>query len=396
MEGMTEERFITKRMMKLVYLACITPLSGLLFAAVHRMSIDNALSLIFIDILFAILFIFYLESSRLHKKDRPDSAEDYQRMCEYYTAGIVLLLLASFFPGYTAPVFILAFLLAAGLDREQALVVMLFFIAQMGQGGNMTTGNAACYLMMALLGIIVTSMYDQKEYRRYAEIMTLALSIAVPVLFYYLEEGIPTVKLLGFSCFSGVLSILGMHFLYDILHFRLAHFGEISLDTIVDPSFHLVREIKKYSQVDYNHGIRVSRIAAHCAANVGVDVKLAAVGGFYYRLGKLGGEPFIENGVKIAQNNCFPNEIITILSEYEGEMRPISTIESAIVHITDTLVTKFELLDRTTLSSSWNRDMVIYQTLNEKSASGIYDHSGLTMNQFIKIREFLSKEEELL
>ena len=158
MEGMTEERFITKRMMKLVYLACITPLSGLLFAAIHRMSIDNALSLIFIDVLFAILFIFYLESSRLHKKDRPDSAEDYQRMCEYYTAGIVLLLLASFFPGYTAPVFILAFLLAAGLDREQALVVMLFFIAQMGQGGNMTTGNAACYLMMALLGIIVTSM----------------------------------------------------------------------------------------------------------------------------------------------------------------------------------------------------------------------------------------------
>ena len=97
-----------------------------------------------------------------------------------------------------------------------------------------------------------------------------------------------------------------------------------------------------------------------------------------------------------SQNNCFPNEIITILSEYEGEMRPISTIESAIVHITDTLVTKFELLDRTTLSSSWNRDMVIYQTLNEKSASGIYDRSGLTMNQFIKIREFLSKEEELL
>jgi len=77
-------------------------------------------------------------------------------------------------------------------------------------------------------------------------------------------------------------------------------------------------------------------------------------------------------------------------------MLPISTIESAIVHITDTLVTKFELLDRTTLSSSWNRDMVIYQTLNEKSASGIYDRSGLTMNQFIKIREFLSKEEELL
>ena len=64
--------------------------------------------------------------------------------------------------------------------------------------------------------------------------------------------------------------------------------------------------------------------------------------------------------------------------------------------MTDALVSKFEVLDHTTLSSSWNRDMVIYQTLNDESASGIYDGSGLTMNQFLKIREFLSKEEELL
>ena len=40
--------------------------------------------------------------------------------------------------------------------------------------------------------------------------------------------------------------------------------------------------------------------------------------------------------------------------------------------------------------------MVIYQTLNDESSSGIYDSSGLTMNQFLKIREFLAKEEELL
>ncbi len=396
MEGMTEERFIAKRVMKLIYLSCITPVFGLLFGMVHQMSIDDVLSLIFIDILFAIVFVFYLESDRLHKKDKPDSSEDYQRICEYYTAGIIIMLIASFFPGYTAPMLILAFLLAAGLDKEQALVIMLFFTAQMAHSGHTTAGMTACYLVMALIGVLLTGMYDPKEYRRYAEMMTLALSISIPVLFYYIDVGIPTVKLLIFSFVSGVIGVLGMHFLYDLVHFRLAHFGEISLDTIVDANFHLVREIKKYSQVDYNHAVRVSRIAAHCAANIGVNVKIAAVGGFYYRLGKFGGEPFIESGVKIAQNNCFPNEIIAILSEYDGEIKPISTIESAIVHITDTLVTKFELLDQTTLSSSWNRDMVIYQTMNEESSSGIYDHSGLTMNQFIKIRDYLSKEEELL
>lgn len=220
--------------------------------------------------------------------------------------------------------------------------------------------------------------------------------MTVPVLFHYLEEGIPTVYLLLFSLLGSVLTVASMHFLYEKLHFRMEHYGEISLDTIVDPSFHLVREIKRYSQGDYNHAIRVSRIAAHCAAKIKVNTKLAAVSGFYYRLGKFGGEPFIESGVRIAQDNCFPNDVILILSEFGGQNKKISTIESAIVHITDTLVTKFELLDHTTLSSSWNRDMVIYQTLNDESSSGIYDSSGLTMNQFLKIREFLAKEEELL
>ena len=72
-----------------------------------------------------------------------------------------------------------------------------------------------------------------------------------------------------------------------------------------------------------------------------------------------------------------------------------SSIESAIVHIADCLVTKFDLLDKDTFSSTWNRDIVVYQTMNEKSAEGLYDRSGLTMNQFLKIRELLVKEDLL-
>ena len=34
--------------------------------------------------------------------------------------------------------------------------------------------------------------------------------------------------------------------------------------------------------------------------------------------------------------------------------------------------------------------------MNEKSSEGLYDHCGLSMNQFLKIRELLVKEEILL
>ena len=53
---------------------------------------------------------------------------------------------------------------------------------------------------------------------------------------------------------------------------------------------------------------------------------------------------------------------------------------------------KIELFEKDVGQSKWNKDIIIFQTLNEYSSSGIYDESGLSMNQFIKIREFLSKE----
>lgn len=396
MAGMTEERFIAKRVLKLVYLGVVTLLGGILFCIVHRMALGDSLVILFADVLFAVSFAFYLESGRLHRAERPDSAEDYQRICVYYTVGMAVMIAASFCPAYTAPVLGIAFLLAAGLNREQAFAIALFFDIHLALNGGLSVYVMTCYLLLLLFGIMLTGMYEAQQTRIFAQITAFALQTAVPVLFYYLEQGVPPLKLFAFLVPVGALTVACMHFLYDGLHFRLEHYGEISLDTIVDPNFHLVREIRRYSQGDYNHAIRVSRIAAHCASKIKVNTKLAAVSGFYYRLGKFGGEPFVQSGVTIAQDNCFPDAVITILSEFGGQENPISTIESAIVHITDTLVTKFELLDHNTLSSSWNRDMVIYQTLNDESSSGIYDQSGLTMNQFLKIREFLAKEEELL
>ena len=73
-----------------------------------------------------------------------------------------------------------------------------------------------------------------------------------------------------------------------------------------------------------------------------------------------------------------------------------STKESAIVHMVDSLVTKIEVLGETTMANEWNQDMVIYQTLNEYSSRGVYDNSGISINQFLKIRERLVQEGDLL
>ena len=103
----------------------------------------------------------------------------------------------------------------------------------------------------------------------------------------------------------------------------------------------------------------------------------------------------MENGVALAKSNHLPKEIVGILREYNGEQKLPSTLESAIVHVVDSVVAKFDVLDKATLSSSWNQDILVYQTLNENSVSGMYDKSGFSMNMFLQIRDYLIKEAKL-
>ena len=97
----------------------------------------------------------------------------------------------------------------------------------------------------------------------------------------------------------------------------------------------------------------------------------------------------------LAQLNCFPQDVIRILAEFNGQEREISTPESAVVNMVNQLVSRFEHLKEETSKSTWNREIVIYQTLNELSSSGLYDKSGLSINSYLQIREFLVRGDDL-
>ena len=103
----------------------------------------------------------------------------------------------------------------------------------------------------------------------------------------------------------------------------------------------------------------------------------------------------VENGVKKAKELCFPEELVQILREYQAEKELPSTPESALIHMLDAVLLKKELLTKDIGARKWNREMLIFQTLNELSTAGIYEKSGLGINAFLKIREMLAKEELL-
>ena len=248
---------------------------------------------------------------------------------------------------------------------------------------------------MTLIGAVLA---EAMEYRRllWFDMILFSVSVMLPGIFYYLAYQEVRLQLFLLGAVEGafICALIAVFFQRTVRSRDLE--VPALLDDMLDESFSLVQELSHFSKKDYRHARRVSELAADCAKVVGANEKICRAAGFYYRIGIIEGEPIRESGLHIAKEQCFPQEVIRIIGEYNDEEYLPSTVESAIIHMVDGVVKKMEVLDQTTMASEWNQDMVIYQTLNEFSAKGLYDKAGLSMNMFLKIREYLVKEGDFL
>lgn len=392
---MTENAFSAKRVGKLALLFFCSILFPAACGILHNVRIDHLIVWSFISLICFVCFALYAERLRLQGEMSRGISNDYSLLTFIYLVCLLGACIGSLLPAFAAPVMAISVLCNGAFRTKMGSALAVYFCllcALFSEGGEY---EVTAYVMLALIGLFLTELFMEQGLRLWTGILVVCLSIVIPVCGNYLTDHVLAIRTVGFS-FAGSMLTLSVLTLVPKLRSREHVAEEVSLDTIMDDHYHLRREIERYSTVDYNHALRTSRVAAKLAAGVGADEKLARAGGFYYRIGKLEGEPFVENGVRIAQDNCFSKRLVAILEEYNGQKRLPGSIESAIVQISDMIVTKFDLLDKDTFSSSWNRDIVIYQSMNEKSAEGLYDNSGLTMNQFLTIRELLIKEEMLV
>lgn len=356
---------------------------------------DEWLCMLFLTLVFLLVCIFELEYERKQKGFSANTQTSFIRLTVIYSACSALIYGMSYLPEFYRPVMIPVLLLAAVSNPLIAVSFGMFFDLILALTVGASFYALAGYLMLTMLGGILSCALKEKKFRLFLSLLTLFVSLMIPEIFSYLS----TKEMDRYSFFyamgAAVVTALTAQFVFA----RLLHESDQEIENrlldIVSDDYSEVKALKDFSSVEYNHARKVSDIASRCAQEVGYWSSLCLAGGFYYRMGRWIGEPYIPNAIAKAESLCFPEQLISILSEYYGEERQPSTPESALVHMVDAVVIRLEAMEQDVGSSVWNRDIVIYQAVNDFSASGIYDHSGMSMNQFLKIREFLAKEELL-
>lgn len=344
---------------------------------------------------FGILMILGLESNRLNMGPLNEKANNFARAAAAYGISCLLTAAMSFLPDYARPVLLVSVTMTMATTPFLGLLAGCYSSVLLVCTMNQSIALLSCYLLLCVCGCVVALYLQKRADCLWSSIMFLGVTVCFSISFSMLEGGALHGTVVLYSILCGAISASAGTLLFYLWGDKIDSSRERKLTQIIDESYGLVHEMRLFSIADYEHAKKVSRIAGECAQKLQLDKHLAEAAGFYYRVGRLEGEPYVENGVMVAKKHGFPPELIQILGEYNGEKQLPSTTESALVHIVDHVVAKFDVLDPATLSSSWNQDIVVYQTLNENSAQGLYDKSGLSMNMFLLVRDYLIKEAGL-
>ncbi|MGN0291634.1 MAG: hypothetical protein ACI4C5_06855 [Lachnospiraceae bacterium] len=392
---MKKERFIKKRVAGILGLVLSTLIFSFLMASKTGMVLDEVLVLFFLDFVFLAVFIYFLEEERLASHLLKGESDDFKSICLIYLLGMAGTYLASWLPEYGSIAFFFAIGMTLAANRETAVVTGIFFNLVSAFALNQDIHVLMASILFTLLGVMLVYASREKQFHLWVQFIVFFGTIVIIISCYYAQHLVIKGSAFITAALMGGANLVFLEFTDRVLFPKTEQIQETVYTGLLREDYPLVQSIRRFSEIDYSHAVRVSNLCGECANLLGLDIDLCRTAGFYYRIGRMEGEPYIENGVTLAENACFPPDVIQILKEYNGELEPISTKESAVVHMVDKVITKLDVLDKRTFSTNWNQDMVIYQTLNENSSTGIYDESGLSMNQFLRIRDFLVKGERL-
>ena len=360
---------------------------------INKLEIDQIICIIFLVLAFIPIFLFELTFQRNRDMIAKNNQTNYKRVL----AGVILISFIavglSYMPEYFRLIMLIPLIMSAFSNDLLGLIVGLFYTVVLALTNGTGIYELLAYVIMVVIAGMLSKALKYVEYRLLVGVTFLFSSVLFPNIFYYFANDEISFQNLVQGIINGfIIAVYVIAFYPNIREktYREKHYyyGDILADDFVQ-----VREIRNLSNFEYQHARKVSDIAYKYALRLDLNADLAAAAGFYYRLGKWLGDPPIENGVKKAMELCFPEELIQILREYNAKDELPSTQESALVHMIDGLVVKMELHDDQVGTSQWNREVLINQTLNEYSSAGLYDKAGVSINMFIKVRAWLTKEE---
>lgn len=386
------ERMSKKRIRNKITMILIMLIFSTVLMIVNGALMDQVICIFVLSLIFYAILSYLMEHERLGGRIASNKTTDFKRITMAVGITAVIGFVASFFPEFTKPIIFIPIVLIIFTSEWLSICIAFYYLVILSISNQLSGYELSAYVLLVLTCVMLLLTWEGSKKKNYVSLL-FGIQFVIPTLFFYLYD--KTAKLSVFLI-NLAIALLMTGLLYAFMD-RFLYTREVEMEDILqdmlESEYHVVKELSQFSKQEYEHAKRVSDLAKRCASLAKADELVCAAAGFYYRIGILYGDEIGQNGYNFAMEKCFPEAVCNIIYEYQGMLRKPTTAESAIVQMVDGVCHKMELMKIQGNMKAWNQDMAIYQILNDFSAMGMYDQSGLSMNTFLKIRDYLVKEE---
>jgi hypothetical protein len=164
-----------------------------------------------------------------------------------------------------------------------------------------------------------------------------------------------------------------------------------SCELLVNTENSLLQRLKAHNETIYEHSLMIGDVSGRAAEQIGADGLLARAGGYYHEIGKLNGKDYIMEGLSIAEEHAFPYELISIIRQHNIKYEKPTSVEAAIVMLTDTLVSTIDYI-RKTEDKKYSVEKIIDNIFQMRMDKGTFDEAGLSLKDYKTLKEFYLKE----
>ncbi len=386
------ELISTKDKVKILLMGILTVIAGVVLGIRYNKGIDDIIIVAFIAILFFLTLMLMIINDYTIEESEHHVHDAVSKMLVLYGIGGLFVVAGYFFSMPIRFILPMSALLCSLVPMQYGLTVSLMMSVVLGLCTFAPGIDSSFNVLLCLYGAIFSRILLKQKYHFHTTLMILALSITNAYLYQYMMFSKVTTKSLLYGSIEGVSNIiLVLVFLPFVV--KKTETEEItSYARAMESDFPLLLFVKSLSAERYKRCITTAKICCNGARKLGFDDNLCACAGFYYDLCDNDEANSIQYAANLGRQNLLPIDVVRVLSQFHGEQQVISSKEAALVDLVYEAVLQIEKKDNK--ENDFGKGMAIHATFDRLSKSGRYDESGLSINKFLQLRDYIIQEVE--
>ena len=329
-------------------------------------------------IFMCLLIVLLFEFAR-NKKDPFDNVfRNYKHIYILYLMGWVVCIADYYLPRTLTPLILIPIVISLTLDVYFGFTLSTILLLSYGLICEAQGTRIICYIFIILIGTVLSSSLKSKG--------LFCSDVIMLSIFQYLEFSSYTIAEIMRIFENAILAVILLIPALFLIRKLILDYEQTKLLRILDVRYVLIKDMKKYSEILYLESLFTARLCKGIAVELGYDPMLTQAAGMYYRIGEMS-EGGAKEAVRLGIQYDFPMRLMNILYEYRGELRKPTTPSSAIAFLVYYIVKTVRRQGRP--ESKMDRTVSVHKVMNELSNAGFLEQSGLSVSQFVKIRDYL-------